>query len=62
MTRLDGKIALITGGARGQGEAEGRLFAAQGAHVVLADVRDDIGEIVAKDLGGGHAPLQPGRG
>jgi NAD(P)-dependent dehydrogenase (short-subunit alcohol dehydrogenase family) len=52
MTRLDGKIALITGGARGQGEAEGRLFAAEGATVVLADMRDDIGEIVAKELGG----------
>jgi 3alpha(or 20beta)-hydroxysteroid dehydrogenase len=49
---LEGKIALITGGARGQGEAEGRLFAAEGATVVLADVRDDIGAIVAKDLGG----------
>jgi 3alpha(or 20beta)-hydroxysteroid dehydrogenase len=51
MTRLEGKVALITGGARGQGEAEGRLFAAEGARVVLADVRDEIGEIVAKDLG-----------
>jgi 3alpha(or 20beta)-hydroxysteroid dehydrogenase len=51
MTRLEGKIALITGGARGQGEAEGRLFAAEGATVVLADMRDDIGEIVAKELG-----------
>jgi 3alpha(or 20beta)-hydroxysteroid dehydrogenase len=53
MTRLQGKIALVTGGARGQGEAEGRLFAAEGATVVLADVRDDLGEIVAKQLGGG---------
>jgi 3alpha(or 20beta)-hydroxysteroid dehydrogenase len=53
MTRLEGKVALISGGARGQGEAEGRLFAAEGATVVLADVRDDMGEIVAKDLGGG---------
>ena len=53
MTRLEGKIALITGGARGQGAAEGRLFAAEGATVVLADVRDDMGEIVAKGLGGG---------
>jgi 3alpha(or 20beta)-hydroxysteroid dehydrogenase len=53
MTRLQGKVALITGGARGQGEAEGRLFAAEGATVVLADVRDDLGEIVAQQLGGG---------
>ncbi len=53
MMRLDGKVALITGGARGQGEAEGRLFASEGATVVLADVRDDMGEIVVKSLGSG---------
>jgi 3alpha(or 20beta)-hydroxysteroid dehydrogenase len=53
MTRLEGKVALITGGARGQGAAEGRLFASEGATVVLADIRDDMGEIVAKGLGGG---------
>ncbi|MDQ1422567.1 MAG: 3alpha(or 20beta)-hydroxysteroid dehydrogenase [Acidimicrobiaceae bacterium] len=53
MTRLEGKVALISGGARGQGAAEGRLFVAEGATVVLADVRDDLGEIVAKDLGSG---------
>jgi len=52
MNRLEGKVAVISGGARGQGEAEGRLFAREGATVVLADVRDDLGEIVAKDLGG----------
>jgi 3alpha(or 20beta)-hydroxysteroid dehydrogenase len=45
--RLDGKVALITGGARGQGAEEGRLFAAEGATVVLADVLDEEGEQAA---------------
>lgn len=49
--RLEGKVALITGGARGQGEAEGRLFVAEGATVVLADVRDDEGRAAAEAIG-----------
>jgi 3alpha(or 20beta)-hydroxysteroid dehydrogenase len=49
--RLAGKVALITGAARGQGEAEARLFVAEGAKVVLGDVLDDAGEAVAKSLG-----------
>jgi 3alpha(or 20beta)-hydroxysteroid dehydrogenase len=49
--RLEGKVALITGAARGQGEAEARLFVAEGARVVLGDVLDDLGEQVAADLG-----------
>lgn len=51
MGRLDGKIAIITGAARGQGAAEARLFAAEGARVVLADVLDDEGEAVAAEIG-----------
>ena len=51
MGRLDGKVALITGAARGQGEAEARLFAAEGARVVLGDVLDTDGERVAADIG-----------
>jgi len=51
MGRLDGKVAIITGAARGQGEAEARLFAAEGARVLLTDVLDDVGEKVANDIG-----------
>ena len=49
--RLLGKVALISGGARGQGEAEARLFAREGAHVVLSDVLDREGERLAGELG-----------
>lgn len=49
--RLEGKVALITGAARGQGEAEARLFVAEGAQVVLGDVLDDEGKAVAEALG-----------
>jgi 3alpha(or 20beta)-hydroxysteroid dehydrogenase len=50
-TRLDGRVALISGGARGQGEAEARLLVARGARVVLGDVLVDDGRRVADDLG-----------
>ncbi|MCK9896428.1 glucose 1-dehydrogenase [Frankia sp. AgB32] len=49
--RLAGKVAIITGAARGMGAQEARLFAAEGARVVLADVRDDLAAEVAKELG-----------
>jgi 3alpha(or 20beta)-hydroxysteroid dehydrogenase len=51
MGRLDGKIAIITGAARGTGEATARRFVAEGARVLLADILDERGETVAKDLG-----------
>ena len=49
--RLDGKVALISGAARGIGEADARLFVAEGARVVLGDVLDEEGEKVASSLG-----------
>ncbi len=49
--RLEGKTAIVTGAARGTGEATARLFAREGARVVLADVLDDPGEAVAKQIG-----------
>jgi 3alpha(or 20beta)-hydroxysteroid dehydrogenase len=51
MGRLDDKVALITGAARGQGAAEARLFAAEGARVYLSDVLDDEGAATAADIG-----------
>ncbi|MDF1832331.1 MAG: glucose 1-dehydrogenase [Porticoccaceae bacterium] len=51
MSNLKGKVALITGAARGQGAAEARLFAARGAKVVITDVLDQEGKQVAADIG-----------
>jgi 3alpha(or 20beta)-hydroxysteroid dehydrogenase len=51
MGRLDGKVALITGGARGMGKSHGRHLAAEGARVVFGDVLDDQGGYVAAKLG-----------
>lgn len=51
MGRLDGKIAIITGAARGQGAAEARRFVAEGARVMVTDVLDDEGRALADELG-----------
>ncbi len=51
MGELDGRVALVTGGARGQGAAEARVFAGEGATVVITDVLDDQGERTAGEIG-----------
>ena len=54
MARLEGKVALISGGARGQGAVEARMFAEEGASVVIGDILDDEGrqtEAQLRELG-----------
>jgi 3alpha(or 20beta)-hydroxysteroid dehydrogenase len=57
MGRLEGKVCLITGAARGQGESEARLFAREGASVWMTDVLDADGERVAAEIGSGYRHL-----
>ncbi len=49
---INGASAIVTGGASGLGEATARLLAERGARVVVVDMQDDKGEIVAKEIGG----------
>src|SRR5689334_258500 len=53
--RLKDKVAIITGGAHGMGETEARLFAQEGAKVVVADVLAKEGEAVAADISAGQS-------
>ncbi len=58
--RLRNKVAIVTGGAHGMGEAEARLFAREGAKVVVADILADMGENVAQEIrrDGGEARFE----
>ena len=57
MGKLDGQVALISGGARGQGEQQARLFAREGAAIAIGDVLEDDGNRVAESINdtGGQA-------
>lgn len=57
MGELDGRVALVTGGARGQGAAEAAIFAREGATVVITDVLDEQGERHAGEIGCGYLHL-----
>ena len=50
MGRLDGKTAIISVGARGQGAEEARLFASEGANAVIGDIRDELGAQVEEEI------------
>ncbi|WP_063046211.1 glucose 1-dehydrogenase [Nocardia pseudovaccinii] len=51
MGRVDGKVALISGGARGMGAAHAEMLVAEGAEVILGDILDDEGKALAESLG-----------
>src|SRR4029078_9484413 len=51
MGRVDGKVALISGGARGMGAAHARMLVAEGGKVVIGDILDDEGEALAAEIG-----------
>ena len=52
MSRLKGKIALVTGAARGIGQAIAEMFVANGAQVILSDINDTDGKQIAQEIGG----------
>ena len=58
MGRLTDKVAIVTGGAQGQGAAIARAFVAEGARVVIADIAEEAGEKLLAELDA----IEPGRG
>ncbi|MER7573978.1 SDR family oxidoreductase [Streptomyces sp. NPDC126514] len=60
MGKLDGRVVIVTGAARGQGEQEARLFRQEGASVVVADVLDDRGKALAEEIGALYVRLDVG--
>ncbi|ROP51756.1 SDR family NAD(P)-dependent oxidoreductase [Streptomyces sp. PanSC9] len=60
MGKLDGRVVIVTGAARGQGEQEARLFRAEGARVVVADVLDEQGEALAGEIDALYVHLDVG--
>jgi NAD(P)-dependent dehydrogenase (short-subunit alcohol dehydrogenase family) len=54
---MDGKVAIISGGSGGLGAATARLMAREGAKVVLADVADEVGQALAREIGGDYHRL-----
>ena len=57
MGRLQDKVAIVTGGAHGMGAATCRLFAAEGAKVVVTDLDEAAGEALAQEIGGAFMKL-----
>lgn len=57
MGKLDGKVALITGGARGIGAEDARVLAVEGAKIVVCDILDSDGEALAQEVGGAYHHL-----
>ncbi len=57
MGRLDSKVALVTGAARGLGAAQARILAREGAAVVVTDVLDEPGERTAAEIGAQYLHL-----